>query len=140
MRDRSSFIRCSSECKAMNAIAIEARDMVRRAAEPVRPGETIKAQMRRAERALGYASTERWRVRAAWYGEAGCWGAGAFRDLQERYRGWIEDHRRREAAATDLVRARAHTLRSTLAATDSEFHSETIQALDRAIGLLGRGD
>ena len=68
MRANLPFNECS-----MSSIALEARSLVRDAACPVTPGETVKAQMRRAWDNLG--CWHWWRVRAAWNGEAGCWSA-----------------------------------------------------------------
>lgn len=65
-------------------IAVEAQGIVRDAAQPISPGENIKAQMQRAWNALGRPAF--WRVRAAWHGEAGRWSAAALEDLRARDR------------------------------------------------------
>ena len=67
-------------------LSAEAQRLVQSAAEPIRPGETVKAQMRRAWMNLGRPAF--WRVKAAWYGEAGCWSAAAMQDLREREARW----------------------------------------------------
>jgi len=69
MNDRSSFRKCS-EMDAMSAVALDAQRMAREAAHPVEAGETVKAQMRRSAQNLRYPVGD-WRVKAAWYGEAG---------------------------------------------------------------------
>ena len=121
----------------MNAIAIEARDMVRRAAEPVQPGETVKAQMRRAWINLGRPKF--WRVRAAWHGEAGNWLAPAFRDLEERYRAYCDKRDREARAEVALAASRLAALREVLAAADPRALGQEISALDLAIRALRRG-
>jgi hypothetical protein len=65
-------------------IAVEAQGIVFDAAKPIFPGEGAKAQMRRAWAALG--RPQFWRVRSAWYGEAGVWTAVALEDLRQRDR------------------------------------------------------
>jgi len=140
MPDRSSSIpRYSVEHDAMSAVALEARDIVRSAAQPISSGETIKAQMNRAARNLGYAAGD-WRVKAAWYLEAGCWGAATFRDLQDRYEKWTSRNERRARARADAAAASLGALRDRLAATDPDFHREQIVALDAALAAMGLGD
>ena len=70
-----------------STIAYEAQRIVREAAEPVPAGETIKGQLRRACRALGYPDGD-WRIKSAWYGEADPWSAKAFEELRARYSAW----------------------------------------------------
>lgn len=123
----------------MNAIAIEAQEMVREAAKPIRAGATVKEQMRDAARSLGYGRAF-WRVRAAWYGEAGSWSASAFRDLQQRYSAFKRRGEARACANADVARARLVALRAALAATDEDFHREQIVALDAALAAMGDGD
>ena len=139
MRDRSSFHnRSSSEVGMSAALAVEAQTIVQRAAEPIRAGETVKAQMRRAWMNLG--RLPQWRVRAAWYGEAGCWSAAAMQDLREREARWSA---REEEAGREEARALVAVL-SRFAAPDAEEGS----AADRAaiaeardlIRRLGAGD
>jgi hypothetical protein len=136
----SSFnIRSSVEQEAMSAIALEARGIVRAASEPVAPGETVMAQMNRAARNLGFAAGD-WRVKAAWYGEAGCWGAAAFRDLQDRFEKWTARNERRASGRASAAAASLAALRQSLAATDPDFHREHILALDAALAGMGVDD
>lgn len=106
MSDKISFHICSRQADHMNtAIATEARDIVWAAAEPVRPGELVKTQMRRSWENLGRPAW--WRLKAAWYGEAGSFSAAAIADLQNRYTTWkaSEARRAQQAAATrELIR------------------------------------
>lgn len=140
MPERSSFnIRSTVEHDAMGAIALAARDIVRSAAEPISAGETIKAQMNRAARNLGYAAGD-WRVKAAWYLEAGCWGAATFRDLQDRYEKWTSRNERRARAHASAAAASLGAMRDRLAATDPDFHREQIVALDAALARMGADD
>lgn len=78
--------------------ASEARDLVRRAVGDA-SGLTIKAQLRQAERNLGYGM-DGWRVRDAWYGRAGRWGAATIQDLRQQFAAW------RERASCDTVKER----------------------------------
>ena len=144
MSERSSFRKCS-EREAMNTVAAEAQRMVFEAAEPG-AGETVKAQMNTAADNLGYPRGH-WRVRAAWYEEAGSWSARAFRELEERYEAWKQRRKRRDADADRRAagEARAHLtrlehIRGALLQTDADFHRPEIDALQRAIELLGGGD
>jgi hypothetical protein len=91
MSDNQSYQFCSRKgVREMGqSIAEEAQRMVRSAAMPIDAGETIKGQLRRAARSLGYRDGD-WRVRAAWYGEAASWSAQAFVDLTERFEKWRE--------------------------------------------------
>ena len=132
-----SFRRCSQIGDRMSrALALEAQTIVRGAAEPIAPGETVKAQMRRAWTALGRPPM--WRLRAAWYGEAGSWSAAAFEDLRGRYRAWCEKQEREGRARTSIEIERLAGLRSFLAATDPDFHRDTIARLDEVLRDLGR--
>lgn len=137
MSDKLSFRQCSTgEHEIMKAIAIDAESMVKEAANPVQPGETVKAQLNKAALNLGYAAGD-WRVKAAWYGEAGCWGAATFRNLQERYEAWRERQERRANERASNAAAVLRSLRATLAEADPDFHREQISAIDAA--LLNEG-
>lgn len=110
--------------------------MVRDAARPIAPGETIKAQMRRAWAELGRPPM--WRVRAAWYGEAGSWTAAAFEDLRMRSRAFCARQEARAHERADLCRAAMAAHRESLAASRPVVHRELVDAaiavLDGAIG------
>lgn len=101
-----------------------------RVAQP-NAGETVKAQMRRAWTALGRPPM--WRVRAAWYGEAGSWSAAAFEDLRARYQIWCAKKEREARARTSIDTEFLVGLRADLAATDPNLHRETIAQLDEAL-------
>lgn len=127
MHDRSSFSTCS------HALADEAQRIARAAAEPVPAGETVKGQLRRAWMNLGRPAM--WRVRAAWYGEAGSWSAAAFEDFRARYRAHRERRERRGLAdAADVIAMHIRTIEA-LHAIDPDYHSDTIAALERAIDM-----
>ena len=78
------------------AIADELHAITKAAAQPVRPGESIKSQMNRAWANLG--RPPRWRLRSAWWRDGSAqWSAAAVRDFQERYRAFLEREARRRA-------------------------------------------
>lgn len=139
MSDKPSFRICSRQGDDMTStIAQEARDIVLGAAEPVKPGEGVKAQMNRAARALGFA-VGHWRVRAAWYGEAGCWSARAFEDLRARWKRF-EAEQERKARAEALTQAvRLAALVEAMNASDPDFHSPQTDCLLSQIHALGNG-
>jgi hypothetical protein len=132
MRDNLSFQKCSER------VAEEMRRLVTAAAKPVSPGESIQAQMNKAHRHLGRPSF--WRVRAAWYGEAGTWSAAAIEEFRERYRSFRA--RQESAGKAEAARLVAELIRTVeaLRAVDEDFHSDTIAALQRAIHEAGVSD
>ena len=137
MHDNQSFQKCSREDGMGQSIAMEAQSIVRRSAEPVAPGETVKGQIRKACRALGYNDGD-WRIRAAWYGEAASWSAEAFEELKSRFSKW----ERRQKRLADAEAMKAASLYSAIAkrleGTDAEFHRSEIAALvDMARRIVG---
>lgn len=142
MHEKCALRVCSQqESEAMSDIAYDAQMMVRDAAD-ARGGSIVKKQMNTAARNLGYAPGD-WRVKAAWYGEAGSWGAAMFRDLENRYRAWKGRQERKEGiargnadkAATELLALRDRML----AAGDQEFNCEHVVAIDAALAAMGFG-
>lgn len=129
MRDRSSFRLCSRQGDEMSAsIAAEMRSIALSAAEPVRPGETIKGQLRRATTRLQATA---WRVRAAWYGEAGCWSGSAVEDF--RRRAARLNRQTTEAARADQMEAdRLEVLADRLERSDPEMGRELARPLRHA--------
>lgn len=121
----------------MSAVATEARDIVRAAAEPIPAGETIKGQMRRAARSLGYRDGD-WRIQAAWYGHAGSWSATAFEDLRSRYTTWREKRERIADSAADLSATKFLAMAAMLEQQDESFHREHINQLRDMARRLGR--
>ena len=89
-------------------IAEEVYAIVTQAAHPVRPGETVKAQLNRAWENLGRPPM--WRMKSAWWRDgSGSWSAQAVRDFQDRYLRWREAEARRAASQAEtqaLLRAR----------------------------------
>ena len=138
MRDKPSFhIIWSQGAKAMSEIiGIEIRTICRRAAEPVQPGEGVKAQLRRAWLALGRPPF--WRLRSGWYGEGGCWSAAAVVDFQTRYVAMVERQSRRsaQAQATETAkRGLATPSQAELARDEYRTLVERIEALEAALRL-----
>lgn len=138
MRDQKSFDK-SSQSKGLQvtAIAAEMQRIVLRAAEPVKPGDTVKGQMRRSWEALKRPPF--WRLRAAWYGEAGCWSAVAVEDMRRR-----DAERRRKEEAGRAQASELATLYAGIAARlgqiDPDFHSDSIIGLKQAARALGALD
>lgn len=128
MSDSQSFRVRSREGSVSSSIAAEAQRIVRDAAQPVPPGHTVKGQLRRAARALGYCDGD-WRIRAAWYGEADSWSARAFEDLRARYAIWRARQSARAESESEKAAAVFAALARRLEATDAEFHWDDIAAL-----------
>ncbi len=111
--------------------ATEARDIVRRAVGDA-AGLTIKAQLRQAARNLGYLA-EAWRVREAWYGEAGRWAFAALHDL--RLRLTIRRQKERVRIAPAAVEQRITAVRDGLAELQRRFGD-----LEAELGRMLGGD
>lgn len=142
MRDQVESIHDKSSCRICSSepmtIAAEMQTVVLRAAEPVLAGETIKSQQRRAWERLQRPSF--WRLRAAWYGEAGCWSARAVEDMRRR----DAARRQKEAKARDHI-DQLGTLFAGVAARlqagpHADFHQHDVDALLHAARALGVGD
>jgi len=136
MRDYRSGIRDGSSCSFCSgetmSIASEMQTLVYEAAAPVRPGDTVKAQQRRAWAALQRPAW--WRLRAAWYGEADCWSGRAVDDMRQRDRARREREASLRDAAEDLGALYAHIARH----PDMD-RARADRLLDVA-GALGAGD
>ncbi len=114
-----------------DAVAAEARDIVRRAVGDA-TGLTIKAQVRQAARNLGFPA-ESWRPREAFYGRAGGWSAAAVDDLRQRFAAW--QGREREVAAPHTLAQRVGAVRRLL--TELERQVAGLEA--EVAGAHGRG-
>jgi len=110
--------------------------MVREAAQPIPAGETVKGQLRRAARALGYGDGD-WHITYAWYGRAGSWSATAFEELRSRYSVW----KARQSANADAEKQKLAVLYLAMAdrleANDAEFHRDDVAALLAMARRLG---
>ena len=135
MRERSSFNKCSGEL--MEVLALEMKQIVRSASEPISAGETVKGQMRRAWERLRRPPW--WRVKAAWYGEAGRWSGQAIEDMRRRYETRQSKEAKGRAQATELGQLYA-AIADRLAETDAHFHREDIAGLKHAARALGALD
>lgn len=137
MRNNQSFdkFQHAQRKRTVTNIAADMQSIVFAASEPIRPGESVKAQIRRAWEALG--RPPHWRARAAWYREAGCWSGQAVRDFEAR------DHKRRlkEKAAQQHARHAADALLALRdqyhTARDQDFHREQLVAIDAALAAMG---
>ena len=115
-------------------IGTECQGYVRDAGEP--GGGTIKAQQNRAAENLGYPRGH-WRIREAWYGEAGSWSCWAVEELRLRYDNWKAATEREARHISTEQRKRLSSLRYALAETDPDAFGPEIAALDDAIDKLG---
>ena len=122
MSDKASCQFCSREGQSVSTIAVEAQDMVLKAAGDV-AGLTIQGQLRKACRALGYRDGH-WRIRAAWYGEAESWSAKALEDLRARYRAWDD----RQGRLADEAERTLAALRSAGVEMETKRDAEHRQA------------
>lgn len=143
MRDQSARIPDTSSCRICSSepmsIAAEMQSVVLHAAEPVQAGETIKSQQRRAWERLSRPSF--WRLRAAWYGEAGCWSARAVEDMRRRHAARLQKEAKAREHIDQLGTLFAGVAARLEAAGDSDFHRHDINALlhaARALGALDR--
>lgn len=128
---------CSREDDGMSqAIADEARMIVREAAKPVTPGQSIAAQINTACRNLGYPAGS-WRVTAAWYHQGGCWSAAAIVDLQSRFVIWREAQDRRSADALSTEQARQAATRRAALEQSRLDHLAALAAIESRLALLG---
>lgn len=132
--DRSSCSFCSEESMS---IAAEMQSIVFSAAEPIRAGDTVKAQQRRAWSALGRPPF--WRLRAAWYGEAECWSGGAIEDLRRRARARQakEEHAREQAQQLGSTYA---AFAESLRAEDANRYGDHADGFERLARRLGSVD
>ncbi len=137
MRANSLFHICARQGDEMSqAIADEARTIVREAAKPIAPGQTVGAQINAACKALGYPRGS-WRVQAAWYGNAGCWSAAAITELQTRFVSWREAQTRQTTSALETERARqAATHRAALEQSRID-HLAALAAIESRLAILG---
>lgn len=124
-----------SEVDAMNSITANAQEW---ATEPGSGKGTVKAQLLAAERAL--KGVPAWRIREAFYGRAGSWGAAAFVEMGNAYERWKAKQAERLSAETRDAIAALSSQREYLASTDETLHQEQIAALDYAISRLSSGD
>lgn len=134
MHDELSFHKRSG-APVSEALAVEMQEIARAAAKPLAAGDSIKTQMRRAWAALGRPTF--WRLRAAWYGEAGCWAGAAIEEFRSRdaarrrkeeaLRGQAADNRRRRAAIAQMV-----------VSENEELHRRAAARLERR--RVGTGD
>lgn len=135
MRDRSSFHKRSSEGTVTAAkLAAEMQAIARSAAEPPAVGDTIKAQMRRSWAAL--RNPPWWRVRAAWYGDAGCWSGRAIEDFRARHAARLAKEEAGRAKASAIASLLVSTA-NRLEAVDADFHGAEIDRLRRMAGRIG---
>lgn len=135
MSDNPSYKFCSREDEVSQSIAAEAQRMVFEAAMPVTPGKSIKAQLRDAARALGYRDGD-WRIRAAWYLEAGCWSSEAIELLRMRY----EEMQRKRCDAKARRQAKQETdflKEQDARRAELQFLKERIARLETAARMAG---
>lgn len=113
-----------SESSEMSSVA-EASELLRSVAGPREASDSVKALIRKAATRLRWKTS---RTKDIWYGDA------------RRIEAAEMDRLRAEAIRVEIevARARLMALRNGLAATDPEFHRETIDALERALRGMGR--
>lgn len=86
-----------------DAVALEMQRIVREAAEPWSPGDSVKAAIGRAARALGLPFR---RARTFWYASPCAVRAEEADQLRARDRALVEERLRRLEAEIELLRAR----------------------------------
>lgn len=133
MCSQLSFHICSRD-EAMSVLANEMQIIARSAAEPAAIGDSIKAEMVRAWQALSRPPW--WRLKAAWYGEAGCWSGRAIEEFRARHKARLakeEAARAKASAIASLCAAAADRLET----IDPDFHRPEIDRLRRMVGDIG---
>ncbi len=114
-------------------ISFDLQSLARSTAEPVRPGESIGAQINKVWERWGRPPF--WRVKAAWYGEAGCFSAAAARDIQDRFVRWRKAEARRAASAAQTeTLLRAQREREQLEATRDAIRTQ-LATIERQLSL-----
>lgn len=103
----------------------DVQSWVQDAATPVRPGQGVGAQIRKATEGLFgrvYSDTEYNQVRAAWYGKAGSWSARKYLDFKHRYERWKARQDRLTDMMAETTRLRLEALeRAASNGTDPDF-------------------
>lgn len=132
---QSNFRASGDEEVIEKAIALEARQMVREAAQPIPAGETVKGQLLRAAKALGYPPGH-WRVHSAWHSRAGVWGAAAFEELRNRYETWKAKQEHKSESDNENA-ARFLAIANRLEAGDQDFYRQEIDSLRSLARRLG---
>lgn len=117
-----------------NRIADDLQSCVRIPATPILPGETVAAQMRRSWERLGRPKW--WRLKAAWYGEAGSFSAVAAQDLQQRFVAWRDAESRRVASAAATEHARQAATDRDLLRRLRDQHATELHRLNARLALL----
>ena len=110
----------------------EASVLVRKVAEPRPIGDSVKAAINRASRRLGFHVS---RTKDIWYENARRIHAEEIDALRREAR--IQRDETVARAEAVIAVARLVALRESLAATDSDFHRETVAALDAALRRMG---
>ena len=134
---RSTFavIKAQEPEDMSSRIADDLQACVRIPATPILPGETVAAQMRRSWERLGRPKW--WRLKAAWYGEAGSFSAAAAQDIQHRFVAWREADARRAASSAELERVRQGALRrETLERSRADIAAQ-LAKIEAQLALVG---
>lgn len=114
-----------------SVLASEMQAIVRSAAAPVLPGDSVKAQLRRAHQCLGQPKF--WRVRAAWHGEAGSWSGDAVSEFRERF---MRIKKPSQQALHDMQAATLEAIALKLETMNAAIHGAEIARLrDMAVVL-----
>lgn len=121
----------ASENSEMTVLS-EASFLVRQIAEPRPVGDSVKAAIGRAARRLGFSFS---RTKTIWYAEAHRIDAHEMDALRRELKRRRQEGIARVEALNTIERLVA--LRSSLAEADSDFHRETITALDDALRAMG---
>ena len=146
MRARSAFqfrsaftvVKHPKDDEMTTTVRDQLQSYVRMPALPIMPGETVAAQMRKSWERLGRPKW--WRLKAAWYGEAGSFSAAAAQDIQNRFLAWREAEAKRSTSAAETERARQMTLDRALLERTRAEHVAALRKIEARLACLTNGD
>lgn len=136
LANQGKSLACAGQGQPMaDALVSEMQAIVRRAAEPWRPGDSVKAGIARASRRLDIGFR---RARTFWYGNPCAVLALEADRLREADLRLLADERHRLASKIEMIRARINA-RAGVDETETDSMEAPVRADDRAGAALDGG-